>query len=37
MTIFKFDYDGREETDEDRMARREYLCKSKAQTIEKNR
>ena len=37
MTIFKFDYDGREETDEDRKARREYLCKSKAQSIEKNR
>ena len=37
MTIFKFDYDGREETDEDRKARRKYLCKSKAQSIEKNR
>ena len=37
MTIFKFDYDGREETDEDRKARREYLCKSKTQSIEKNR
>ena len=37
MTIFKFDYDGREETDEDRKARRKYLCKSKADSIEKNR
>ena len=36
MTIFKFDYDGREETDEDRKARRKYLCKSKADSIEKN-
>jgi len=37
MTIFKFDYDGREETDEDRKARRKYLCKSKAESSEKNR
>ena len=37
MTIFKFDYDGREETDEDRKARRKYLCKSKVDSSEKNR
>jgi GDPmannose 4,6-dehydratase len=37
MTIFKFDYDGREETEADREARRKQLFESKCQSSERNK
>jgi len=37
MTIFKFDYDGREETEADREARRRQLFESKCESSERNK